>query len=73
LDSSNEDENFLERIITGDKKGLWIQFGNENAVFKMDWKKFAETEKGAWDQVGGESHVDFFFLASTVLCIINFT
>jgi hypothetical protein len=26
--------------------GLWIVFGNENVVFTMGWKKFAETEKG---------------------------
>jgi hypothetical protein len=25
--------------------GLWIRCGNENAVFTMCWKKFAETEK----------------------------
>jgi hypothetical protein len=40
---------------------LWIQCGNENAVFTMGWKKFAETEKDAAGQVECESHVDGFF------------
>jgi hypothetical protein len=41
--------------------GLWISCGNENAVFTMGWKKFAETEKGVAGQVECESHVDGFF------------
>jgi hypothetical protein len=30
----------------------------------MDWKKFAETEKGVAGQVERESHVDSFFYIS---------
>jgi hypothetical protein len=41
--------------------GLWIQCGNENAVFTMGWKKFAKTEKRAAGQVEHDSHVDGFF------------
>jgi hypothetical protein len=41
--------------------GLWIQCGNENAVFTMGWKKFAETKKGTAGQVEHESHVYGFF------------
>jgi hypothetical protein len=41
--------------------GLWMQCGNENAIFTLGWKKFAETEKGAASQVERESHVAGFF------------
>jgi hypothetical protein len=41
--------------------GLWIRRGNENAVFRIGWKKFAETENGVVVQVECESHVDSFF------------
>jgi hypothetical protein len=51
--------------------GLWIWCGNENAVFTVDWKKFAETEKDAAGQVERERHVDNVFLTSRMLCIMN--
>jgi hypothetical protein len=51
--------------------GLWEKCGNENSVFTMGWKKFAETEKGAVGQVKCESHVDGVFFTSRVLCIMN--
>jgi hypothetical protein len=58
---ASEDENFLKRIITGDETSvLWIRCGNENGVFTMSQKKFAETKKGAVVQVEHESHVDGF-------------
>jgi hypothetical protein len=41
--------------------GLWIWCGNENPVFTIGWKKFADTKKGAAGQVDRESHVDGFF------------
>jgi hypothetical protein len=41
--------------------GLWIRYGNENAVFTVGWKKFAETKKGAAAQVESESDVGWFF------------
>jgi hypothetical protein len=50
--------------------GLWILCGNENVVFTVGWKKFAETEKGAAHQAESESHVDGFF-TTRVLCISN--
>jgi hypothetical protein len=40
---------------------LWIRCGNENAVFTMGWKKFAETKKGVAGKLGHESHVGRFF------------
>jgi hypothetical protein len=40
--------------------GLWIRSGNENAVFTMGSKNFAETEKGAAGQIKRGSHVDGF-------------
>jgi hypothetical protein len=49
---------------------LWIQCGNENTIFTMGWKKFAETEKGVAGQDRRESHVDGFFLTSRVVCIM---
>jgi hypothetical protein len=50
--------------------GLWIQCGNENAVFTIGWKNFAQTEKGVAGQVQRRSHGDFF-LTSRVLCNVN--
>jgi transposase len=47
--------------------GLWIRCGNENEVFTIGWKKFAETEKGAAGQVERESHVDGFFYIKGVM------
>jgi hypothetical protein len=41
--------------------GLWVQCGNENAVFTLGWKEFSETKKGVAGQVECESHVDGFF------------
>jgi hypothetical protein len=41
--------------------GLWTRCGNENVVFTVCWKKFAETEGGMEGQVEHESHVDCFF------------
>jgi hypothetical protein len=42
--------------------GLWIWCGNENAVFKGGWEKFANTEKGVVGPVKHKSHVNGFFL-----------
>jgi hypothetical protein len=41
--------------------GAWILCGNENAVFTMGWKKFAETKRDAAGQVEHGSHVDGSF------------
>jgi hypothetical protein len=51
--------------------GLWMFCGNENAVFTMGWKTFAESEKGAAGQGEFESHVDDFYFTLRVLCIVT--
>jgi hypothetical protein len=47
--------------------GFMDTMWNENAIFTMDWKKFAETEKGAAGHIEHESHVDVFFYIEGVV------
>jgi hypothetical protein len=50
--------------------GLWIRWGKETGVLTMDWKKIADTEKGAAGEVEHKIHVVVLF-TSRVLCIMN--
>jgi len=69
--TSEESDEFLERVITGDKSWIYEYDIELKSQSRVETERFAETEKIMGKQIKNQSHVDGFFLTAMELCTMN--